>query len=172
MTDWVVGSEDEGPKPMPDASMFLPLYPALPTPDAIIITRRVFPFEIIHVNLAWEKLCHFTAYDAKGQTCAILQGPETDKRTVAVAVSTACIEGHAVMTVKNYKQGSFLPFLNRVELTKVMGRNDLMMARLSEVPDLMLTSDSLTYRATHGRHWKSHSFLFDDELAVGDGKDF
>jgi hypothetical protein len=126
-----------------------PLYLSLDTTDAIIVTSKIFPFPIVHVNKAWEQLSKFQSATVVGRTCAILQGPATDKTAVAKAVSVACIEGSSTMTVLNYKHDSLEPFLNRVELSKVPGRNDLMIARLHEVTDAFELYKTLPHRTNY-----------------------
>ena len=48
------------------------------TDEARIITSATMPFEIVHINEPWTKLCGFTEEDLKGKTCKVLQGPESD----------------------------------------------------------------------------------------------
>jgi hypothetical protein len=48
------------------------------TDEARLITSGTRPFEILHINEPWEKLCGFTVEEVKGKTCKVLQGPESD----------------------------------------------------------------------------------------------
>ena len=103
-------------------------------PQALIRTKRAFPFEIVYVNDAWEQLCQFSADDVLGSTCACLQGPATDKVAIAKAVSIACITGESSVTVYNYRKGCPYPFLNHIELFQDPTSKDVMLAKLVEVP--------------------------------------
>jgi PAS domain-containing protein len=52
------------------------------TTDCRVLTEANPPYRIVHVNTAW---CQTTGYDPKqlvGNTCKILQGPETCQRTL------------------------------------------------------------------------------------------
>lgn len=48
------------------------------TDEARLITSGTRPFEIVHINEPWTKLCGFTEEELKGKTCKVLQGPESD----------------------------------------------------------------------------------------------
>ena len=47
--------------------------------SAVVVTEPFAPFLIVHVNPAWVALCGYTAAEAIGETCAILEGPLTSR---------------------------------------------------------------------------------------------
>ena len=63
---------------------------------AHVFTKVEPPFRITHVNPAWVNLCGFSEQEAIGQTCRILQGPETDVealRALHAAVAILIVDG-------------------------------------------------------------------------------
>lgn len=57
------------------------------TTDSRVITEAEPPYRIVHVNQAW---CDTTGHSPAtfiGQTCKVLQGPETCKRTMQASRS-------------------------------------------------------------------------------------
>lgn len=84
-------------------------------PRAIVITSATAPFEIIHVNNAWEGLCGFTKEEAVHHTLSMLQGPETDRQQT-IRLLHELQQGHAASAViTNYtKQGRAFTNLVRV----------------------------------------------------------
>ena len=79
--------------------------------DAEIFTSAQYPYFIAHVNAAWCRLCGWESREVIGQTCRLLQGPETSKE--ALKQLNAAIVQRRKITVRllNYtKQGA--PFIN------------------------------------------------------------
>ena len=71
--------------------------------SAVVVTEPFAPYRIVHVNPAWVILCGYTAEEAIGETCAILQGPLTnrdDTRRFTRAVESSGLP--ASMVVLNY----------------------------------------------------------------------
>ena len=69
--------------------------------EAQIFTLAERPFHITHVNPAWERLCGFTEAEAVGQTCRILQGPETSLE--ALNLLQQAVAARATVTVRLLK---------------------------------------------------------------------
>ena len=81
---------------------------------AIVVTEPRRPFRIVYVNAAWESLCGYASDEALGATCAILQGPLTNR--ASAAAFTQHVEttgGPASMIVNNYRKCGAL-FLNSI----------------------------------------------------------
>ena len=53
------------------------------TSEARILTQPAPPYLIMGVNRQWEALCGWTAHEVLGQTCKILQGPETCREALS-----------------------------------------------------------------------------------------
>ena len=95
----------------PAASLGQALEEGLQSPEPLIFTQADPPFAITHVNAAWEQLCGYTAQEAVGQTCRILQGVDTSRE--ALKSLRDALEQRVDVSVRllNYtKQGS--AFLN------------------------------------------------------------
>ena len=78
------------------------------------------------VNKAWVNLCGYTLAEVKGKTCSILQGPDTDARTIA-ALNAKLLKGErADATVTNYKKGKhkFINNVTIIPLNSVMRTNN------------------------------------------------
>ncbi|MCW3048122.1 MAG: hypothetical protein JWO74_2406 [Solirubrobacterales bacterium] len=75
-------------------------------------------FPIVYVNPAWERLTGWEARQILGQSCAILQGPDTDPDVVA-QISEALREGRGCqVTIRNYRRDG-RPFWNDLTLSPV-----------------------------------------------------
>jgi len=46
--------------------------------DAFVVTKLNEPFDIVHVNSAWEDLCGYKLDECQGKTLSLIQGPKTD----------------------------------------------------------------------------------------------
>ena len=77
----------------------------------LIFTRAEAPFTITHVNAAWEAVCGYRAHEAVGQTCRILQGPDTSRE--ALSQLRSALAEHRVVSVRllNYTRYG-MAFLN------------------------------------------------------------
>eukprot|EP00965_Chrysotila_dentata_P062018 2055100-Pleurochrysis_carterae.AAC.2 len=85
------------------------------SPDAQVFTHAAPPFKVVHVNPAWTCLTGFAASEIVGQTCKILQGPETSK--AALGELRGALNGYRTVVVRLYnytKQGE--RFLNELEI--------------------------------------------------------
>jgi len=74
--------------------------------QAIVITENRPPFQIVHVNDAWEGLCGWSMEECRGKTLSLLQGHETDLSAVTSLMNPLLRgeEGGVVLT--NYtKEG-------------------------------------------------------------------
>ena len=70
------------------------------------ITQAQAPFRIVHVSPRWCGLCGFDAVDAVGSTFRLIQGPETDKPAIRVAVARLLATGSpAKVRLTNYRCG-------------------------------------------------------------------
>ena len=54
------------------------------TTDCRVLTEAAPPYRIVHVNAAWCASTGYSSQQAVGQTCRMLQGEETCKRTLQV----------------------------------------------------------------------------------------
>jgi len=81
--------------------------------QARVITSIVRPFEICHVNAAWEGLCGFSKDESIGKSLEILQGPETDQSTVTSLMAKLHQGEEAGAIVTNYTK-SGRKFRNRL----------------------------------------------------------
>jgi len=101
----------------------LPLLPALdsmpttihralqPSREACVITEATKPNRIVHVNDTWSRVCGFSAEEAIGQTCALLQGFGTCKATLG-QLRDAVLQGQTfAVQLLNYRKGG-QPFMN------------------------------------------------------------
>ena len=78
---------------------------------AQIVMQAAPPFMITHVNAAWETVCGFEASEAIGQTCSILQGPDTSREALDILHQALTRQDRIRVRLLNYtKQGT--PFLN------------------------------------------------------------
>ena len=87
--------------------------------DAEVFTLATHPFNIVHVNPAWTKLCGWRSAEVLGLTCKIMQGPETSSD--ALRVLHSAIEAHRTITVRlvNYtKSGE--KFLNELTFAPLL----------------------------------------------------
>ena len=50
--------------------------------DAFVVTKLNEPFDIVHVNTAWEELCGYKLDECQGKTLSLIQGPKTDLSTL------------------------------------------------------------------------------------------
>ena len=86
------------------------------SPHAIVVTRAVHPFTIVHVNTAWETLCGYTAQEAIDGTFALIQGPATDTVALGRVVRQAMATRRPVhVRVTNYTKQK-RPFANHLVL--------------------------------------------------------
>jgi len=82
-----------------------------PSCEACLITEAAKPHCIVHVNDTWSRVCGFSAEEAIGQTCAILQGFGTCKATLG-QLRDAVLQGQTfAVQLLNYRKGG-QPFMN------------------------------------------------------------
>ena len=91
------------------------------TSDARVITEAAPPYRIVHVNAAW---CTTTGYPSSafiGNTCKLLQGSETCKRTTQVLSES--LKAFRAITVRllNYKADR-TPFINDLTVMPITDR--------------------------------------------------
>mmetsp|Transcript_45815 Transcript_45815/g.141281 ORF Transcript_45815/g.141281 Transcript_45815/m.141281 type:complete len:382 (-) Transcript_45815:197-1342(-) len=77
----------------------------------VIVTLASPPFVIYHINELWCRLCGYTESEALGQTCRILQGPETCRATLASLHAAATSGRDIEVRLLNYT-GDGTPFQN------------------------------------------------------------
>jgi len=71
-------------------------------PRAIVVTKARDPFSIIDVNDAWENMCGFSREEAKKDSLALIQGPETNKEEVKAMIHDLREGYEATAIVTNY----------------------------------------------------------------------
>ncbi|EOD07994.1 hypothetical protein EMIHUDRAFT_68375, partial [Emiliania huxleyi CCMP1516] len=82
-----------------------------PSREACVITEATKPNRIVHVNDTWSRVCGFSAEEAIGQTCALLQGFGTCKATLG-QLRDAVLQGQTfAVQLLNYRKGG-QPFMN------------------------------------------------------------
>ena len=102
-------AESTVPKTLAEALML--------TDEARVITSATKPYKIMHTNAAWSRVTGFKFTEASGKTCAILQGPETEKSVLSLL--EASVSGNRPITLRltNYT-ASGQPFHNMVSARK------------------------------------------------------
>jgi diguanylate cyclase (GGDEF)-like protein/PAS domain S-box-containing protein len=82
----------------------------------VVIADAARPgFPLTYVSPGFEEMTGYRADDVLGRSCAVLQGPETDPRSIAVLRESLASGGEAYVTLLNYRaDGS--PFWNEVAL--------------------------------------------------------
>jgi len=81
--------------------------------QARVITSAKRPYQIMHVNRAWENLCGFAAEEAVGQTFGIMQGPATNGNSLYELQHRLSAGRPSAQLLLNYKKNgdTFLNFL-------------------------------------------------------------
>jgi PAS domain S-box-containing protein len=87
------------------------LLDALTNEEPTVVTEATPPFRISHVNAAWCKQCGFTAEEAVGRTCRILQGPSTCTDTLRALKASALEHRQCAVKLVNYTKASAPPRL-------------------------------------------------------------
>ena len=88
---------------------------------AQVITEIASPFRIVHVNSNWSGVCGFSFDEAIGQTCSILHGPGTCRRTTDAVIFAAKQRLAIAVKLVNYtKRGQ--PFMNSLSMLPLLGR--------------------------------------------------
>ena len=88
---------------------------------AQVITEIASPFRIGHVNSNWSGVCGFSFDEAIGQTCSILHGPGTCRRTTDAVIFAAKQRLAIAVKLVNYtKRGQ--PFMNSLSMLPLLGR--------------------------------------------------
>lgn len=91
-----------------------------PSNEARVITETSRPYQILHVNGAWSKLCGYSSEEAVGKTCRILQGPGTCVNTLR-AVTAACEKQESVACkLLNYTRNGHT-FINMLIVSPLTG---------------------------------------------------
>lgn len=84
----------------------------------IIADARAPDYPIIYCNPAFERITGYCAREILGRNCRFLQGPDTDRATVA-NIRNALIEGlECQVIIKNYRKDG-TPFWNKLSLSPV-----------------------------------------------------
>mmetsp|Transcript_24262 Transcript_24262/g.35955 ORF Transcript_24262/g.35955 Transcript_24262/m.35955 type:complete len:160 (-) Transcript_24262:97-576(-) len=74
--------------------------------QAIVVTESSQPFNIVHVNSAWEGLCGWSLEESRGKSLSMLQGNETDPLAVTSLVNFLLQGQEAGTVLTNYtKEG-------------------------------------------------------------------
>jgi len=129
----------DAPAPEADEVFAQALERAFVDPGAnVVITKATAPFEIVHVNTAWCRLCDFEPEEVCGKTLRTIQGPCTDAAAVQEGMAQIVATGQGVdMSLINYKKGA-VPFHNHVRVDPVadsQGTVRYFVGRLHEVDD-------------------------------------
>lgn len=84
-----------------------------------VISAAQAPWDILHVNEAWTKLCGYTEHDARGAPFSILQGPKTDMRRARAFFKELREENQAECSLLNYSKNgrSFLHCISSRRIT-------------------------------------------------------
>ncbi|WP_293242922.1 PAS domain-containing protein [Microcoleus sp. PH2017_25_DOB_D_A] len=91
---------------------------AATTSGIIIADAKAPDCPIIYCNPAFERITGYCAGEVLGRNCRFLQGPDTDRTTVA-KIREALREGIALqVTIKNYRKDG-TPFWNKLSLSPV-----------------------------------------------------
>ena len=99
----------------PPGSLHDALEAARSSPDALIFTVAQRPFEITHVNAAWENLCGYSAEEAVGKTCRILQGLDTSREACDMLNTALDRRQGAAVRLLNYTKAG-MPFINDLQV--------------------------------------------------------
>jgi PAS domain S-box-containing protein len=90
----------------------------LQTENPQVITEACRPYRILAVNQAWCDACGYTSEEAVGQTCRMLQGPGSCRKTLEAVAAAAEVRTELACKVLNYtKDGR--PFLNLLLLSPI-----------------------------------------------------
>ena len=85
------------------------------SPDALIFTVAQRPFEITHVNAAWENLCGYSAEEAVGKTCRILRGLDTSRESCDMLNAALDRRQGAAVRLLNYSKAG-TPFIHDLQV--------------------------------------------------------
>jgi PAS domain S-box-containing protein len=99
----------------PPGSLHDALEAARSSPDALIITVAQRPFEITHVNAAWESLCGYSAEEAVGKTSRILRGLDTSRESCDMLNAALNRKQGAAVRLLNYTKAG-TPFINDLQV--------------------------------------------------------
>jgi PAS domain S-box-containing protein len=99
----------------PPGSLHDALEAARSSPDALIFTVAQRPFEITHVNAAWENLCGYSADEAVGKTCRILRGLDTSRESCDMLNAALDRRQGAAVRLLNYTKAG-TPFINDLQV--------------------------------------------------------
>ena len=99
----------------PPGSLHDALEAARSSPDALIFTVAQRPFEITHVNAAWENLCGYSAEEAVGKTCRILRGLDTSRESCDMLNAALDRRQGAAVRLLNYTKAG-TPFINDLQV--------------------------------------------------------
>ena len=81
----------------------------------VIADATAAGFPLTYVSPGFEQLTGYRAGDVIGRSCAVLQGPGTDPRSVALLSETLAAGREAFVTLLNYRADG-TPFWNEVAL--------------------------------------------------------
>ena len=86
------------------------------TSEAQVFTLGAPPYRIVHVNTAWTRLCGFSASEAIGQTCKIMQGPATEREALGKLHALLWDRKPARVRLTNYTK-KLVPFVFELLVT-------------------------------------------------------
>ena len=93
---------------------------AVASDGVVIVDARAPDLPILHVNEGFERLTGYSAADAIGRNCRFLQGPGSDRRTVARVRRAIAARRQSQVTLLNYRKNG-TPFWNDLHITPVQG---------------------------------------------------
>jgi PAS domain S-box-containing protein len=103
--------------------------------EARVITEARPPFQILHVNQAWQDLCGFTSSEVLGQSMTIVQGERTDKSTLKHLRRELAKGQHCSVMVCNYKR-SGEPFINFLQVSPVINASGCITHFVGQLEDV------------------------------------
>ena len=90
------------------------------TDEARIITTATPPYKVIHTNKKWNEITGYKFHEIAGQTCAFLQGPQTQRAALEVLHAALRTNRRGQTILTNYKRDG-TPFTNIITCEPIDG---------------------------------------------------